>query len=108
MRCARCRRAWRANSARKGLHVAHVVIDGAIDTAFIKNNFPERYKLKDRDGILSPEAIADSYWMLHQQPRNAWTHETRPAAVDGALVTSWARPPGPSRWGLQRHITARR
>ena len=36
---------------------------------------PERYKLKDRDGILSPEAIADNYWMLHQQPRNAWTHE---------------------------------
>ena len=59
----------------QGIHVAHVVIDGAIDTAFIKNNFPERYKLKDRDGILSPEAIADSYWMLHQQPRNAWTHE---------------------------------
>ena len=59
----------------QGIHVAHVVIDGAIDTAWIKTNFPERYKLKDRDGIVSPDAIADSYWMLHQQPRNAWTHE---------------------------------
>jgi NAD(P)-dependent dehydrogenase (short-subunit alcohol dehydrogenase family) len=59
----------------QGIHVAHVVIDGAIDTEFIRSNFPERYKLKDRDGILSPDAIADSYWMLHQQPRNAWTHE---------------------------------
>ena len=59
----------------QGIHVAHVVIDGAIDTEFIKNNFPERYQLKDRDGILNPEAIAENYWMLHQQPRNAWTQE---------------------------------
>jgi NAD(P)-dependent dehydrogenase (short-subunit alcohol dehydrogenase family) len=59
----------------KGIHVAHVVIDGAIDTEFIKTNFPERYALKDRDGILSPDAIAENYWMLHQQHRSAWTHE---------------------------------
>lgn len=59
----------------KGIHVAHVVIDGGIDTAFIRENFPERYALKDRDGILNPEHIADMYWMLHQQPRDAWTHE---------------------------------
>ena len=59
----------------QGIHVAHVVIDGAIDTAFIRENFPERYALKDRDGILNPEHIADMYWMLHQQPRDAWTHE---------------------------------
>lgn len=35
----------------KGIHVAHVVVDGAIDTAFIANNFPERYKLKAQGGI---------------------------------------------------------
>ena len=58
-----------------GIHVAHVVIDGAIDTAFIRDNFPERYALKAEDGILNPEHIADSYWMLHCQPRDAWTHE---------------------------------
>jgi NAD(P)-dependent dehydrogenase (short-subunit alcohol dehydrogenase family) len=58
-----------------GVHVAHVVIDGAIDTAFIRDNFPERYQLKDRDGILNPDHIADQYWMLHRQPRDAWTHE---------------------------------
>ncbi|MEM5515708.1 SDR family oxidoreductase [Henriciella sp. AS95] len=59
----------------KGIHVAHTVIDGAIDTAFIRDNFPDRYKLKDEDGILNPDAIADAYWMLHNQERSAWTHE---------------------------------
>ena len=59
----------------QGIHVAHVVIDGAIDTEFIKTNFPERYALKAQDGILSPDAIAENYWLLHQQHRSAWTHE---------------------------------
>jgi len=59
----------------QGIHVAHVVIDGAIDTRFIAENFPERYKLKDKGGILDPEAIAEAYWQLHRQPRSAWTHE---------------------------------
>ncbi len=59
----------------RGVHVAHVVVDGAIDTAFIRDNFPERYALKSEDGILNPEHIADQYWMLHSQPRDAWTHE---------------------------------
>ncbi|HEY6965998.1 MAG TPA: SDR family NAD(P)-dependent oxidoreductase [Burkholderiales bacterium] len=59
----------------EGIHVAHVVIDGAIDTPFIRDNFPERYQLKDQAGILDPEAIAENYWRLHQQARSAWTHE---------------------------------
>jgi NAD(P)-dependent dehydrogenase (short-subunit alcohol dehydrogenase family) len=59
----------------RGIHVAHVVIDGAIDTEFIRENFPDRYALKEQDGILDPEHIAESYWMLHTQPRDAWTHE---------------------------------
>ena len=59
----------------EGIHVAHVVIDGAIDTPFIRDNFPERYRLKDQAGILDPEAIAENYWRLHQQARSAWTHE---------------------------------
>jgi NAD(P)-dependent dehydrogenase (short-subunit alcohol dehydrogenase family) len=58
-----------------GVHVAHTIIDGAIDTEFIRTTFPERYALKDQDGILNPAHIADAYWMLHQQPRDAWTHE---------------------------------
>jgi NAD(P)-dependent dehydrogenase (short-subunit alcohol dehydrogenase family) len=59
----------------KGIHVAHTVIDGAIDTQFIATNFPERYALKATDGILNPDAIAEAYWQLHCQQRSAWTHE---------------------------------
>jgi short-subunit dehydrogenase len=61
--------------APMNIHVAHVVIDGAIDTDFIRETFPDRYALKDQDGILNPDHIADNYWHLHQQPRDAWTHE---------------------------------
>lgn len=59
----------------RGIHVAHTIIDGAIDTEFIRENFPQRYALKAHDGILNPDHIAQNYWMLHQQPRDAWTHE---------------------------------
>jgi hypothetical protein len=58
-----------------GIHVAHTIIDGAIDTAWIAANFPERYKLKAEDGILDPNAIAEAYWQLHVQHRSAWTQE---------------------------------
>jgi NAD(P)-dependent dehydrogenase (short-subunit alcohol dehydrogenase family) len=59
----------------QGIHVAQIIIDGAIDTEFIRDNFPARYALKEREGIVDPDAIAESYWQLHRQPRNAWTHE---------------------------------
>ena len=61
--------------APKGIHVAHPIIDGAIDTEFIRTNFPQRYALKEQGGILNPDHIADSYWALHTQARDAWTHE---------------------------------
>ncbi|WP_304306400.1 SDR family oxidoreductase [Pseudacidovorax intermedius] len=59
----------------QGIHVAHTIIDGAIDTEFIRSNFPERYARKAEDGILNPDHIAAAYVMLHRQPRDAWTHE---------------------------------
>jgi len=59
----------------QGIHVAHTLIDGAIDTAFIRDNFPQRYALKEQDGILNPDHIAEAYWQLHLQPRSAWTQE---------------------------------
>jgi len=61
--------------APKGIHVAHTVIDGAIDTPFIRERFPERYALREQDGLLQPDQIAEAYWMLHSQARTAWTFE---------------------------------
>ncbi len=60
----------------KGIHVAHPVIDGAIDTEFIRSNFPERYAMKEQHGIVNPDSIAQLYWQLHTQTRDAWTFET--------------------------------
>lgn len=59
----------------RNIHVAHVVVDGAIDTEFIQTSFPAMYEKKDQDGILNPVHIAENYWHLAQQPRDAWTHE---------------------------------
>lgn len=59
----------------RGIHVAHIVIDGPIDGQFIRTNFPERYALKEQDGVLYPDSIAETYWQIHSQPRHAWTHE---------------------------------
>ena len=66
----------------KGLHVAHVVIDGMIDTAFTREHFSQRVEEVGPDGILNPDHIADAYWWLHEQPRDAWTFELdlRPSA----------------------------
>ena len=59
----------------KGIHVAHFIIDGAIDTEWIKDVWPKAYEKKDQDGILDPEHIAQNYWNVHSQPRDSWTFE---------------------------------
>ncbi|MEQ8311437.1 MAG: SDR family oxidoreductase [Sphingopyxis sp.] len=59
----------------QGIHVAHTVIDGAIDTDFIRGRHPDFDHAKAQDLVLNPEAIAANYVMLHKQPRSAWTHE---------------------------------
>jgi NAD(P)-dependent dehydrogenase (short-subunit alcohol dehydrogenase family) len=60
----------------EGIHVAHVVVDGAIDTDFTRQRAPDTYEArKAADGILNPDSIAENYWMLHTQSRDAWTHE---------------------------------
>ena len=59
----------------QGLHVAHIIIDGLIDTAFAREHFAQRVSDAGPDGILNPEHIAEAYWWLHQQPRDAWTFE---------------------------------
>ena len=59
----------------QGIHVAHVVIDGAIDGVFTRENRADVEGLLARDEILKPEDIAAAYVNLHKQPRSAWTHE---------------------------------
>jgi NAD(P)-dependent dehydrogenase (short-subunit alcohol dehydrogenase family) len=59
----------------KGLHVAHVVIDGAIDGDQLNRRIPQLKERLGPDGMLDPDAIADAYWQLHAQPRSSWTLE---------------------------------
>jgi short-subunit dehydrogenase len=59
----------------KNIHVAHVVIDGAIDSNFIRDNVPRVDELREKDLILNPSHIAEQYVLLHHQKRTAWTHE---------------------------------
>jgi NAD(P)-dependent dehydrogenase (short-subunit alcohol dehydrogenase family) len=59
----------------KGLHVAHVVIDGGIDGDRLRKAVPRIIEERGEDGLLGIDAIAEAYWQLHRQPRSAWTHE---------------------------------
>ena len=60
----------------RGIHVAHLVIDAGVDTAWVR----ERRRERGQDSIapnelVNPASIAETYWQLHLQPRDAWTHE---------------------------------
>lgn len=62
----------------KNIHIAHLVIDAAVDTAFVR----ERIKAAGRDAdaippdtLMDPNSVAEAYWMLHHQARDGWTHE---------------------------------
>ena len=59
----------------KGIHVAHIVVDGAIDGVFTRSNRDNVEDLLAGDRILKPEEIAANYVWLHRQPRSVWTHE---------------------------------
>ncbi|MBI4292977.1 MAG: SDR family NAD(P)-dependent oxidoreductase [Betaproteobacteria bacterium] len=59
----------------QGIHVASVIIDGVIDSAIMHERFPERMSKLPSAGALKPEHIAEAYWQLHHQPRDAWSFE---------------------------------
>jgi NAD(P)-dependent dehydrogenase (short-subunit alcohol dehydrogenase family) len=59
----------------KGLHVGHVVIDGAIDGDQLNSRAPQLKERLGEGGMLGVDAIADAYWALHTQQRSAWTLE---------------------------------
>ena len=57
------------------VHVAHVIVDGGIDGERLRTAAPNAVVAARVDGLLSPEAIAETYWHLHRQHRSAWSHE---------------------------------
>ena len=59
----------------RGIHVAHLIIDGSIAGARLKARMPDIEKERGPDGLLSLDAIAETYWQLHLQHRSAWTFE---------------------------------
>ncbi len=77
-------RAAAQSSARElwpqGIHVAHLVIDAGVDTAWVRNRIAEREGAEalaqlDPDRLMPPAAVAETYWTLFGQPRSAWTFE---------------------------------
>lgn len=63
----------------QNIHVAHLVIDAGVDTAWVRERIaaargPDAAELPP-DVLMRPESIAEAYWSLHQQPRDAWTFE---------------------------------
>lgn len=72
-----------AEFSPKGIHIAHIVIDGAVDAPDTLGKMlgPEAFqKLREtrgmeNDGLLLPAEIAETYWQLARQHRSAWTHE---------------------------------
>ncbi|MBX9884751.1 MAG: SDR family NAD(P)-dependent oxidoreductase [Novosphingobium sp.] len=59
----------------EGLHVAHIVCDGAIDGTFLRSRVEDVSPLLEEDSVLKPEDAAEAFVWLHRQPRSAWTHE---------------------------------
>ena len=62
----------------KNIHVAHLIIDAGVDTAFVRERIRARGGDPDKlpaDTLMEPESVANAYWYLHSQARDGWTHE---------------------------------
>jgi NAD(P)-dependent dehydrogenase (short-subunit alcohol dehydrogenase family) len=59
----------------QGLHIAHVVVDGVIDSERVRTTQPERVAALGPQGLLDPDSIARAYLWLHEQTPDAWTFE---------------------------------
>ena len=58
----------------RGIHVAHLAIDGMIDTPALRAAVPDHATQFEADSLLSPDTIAEHCWRIHQQPKDAWSH----------------------------------
>ena len=65
----------------QGLHVAHIIVDGVIDSERVRTTQPERVAALGPQGLIEPDSIAQAYLWLHEQTADAWTFELdlRPA-----------------------------
>jgi NAD(P)-dependent dehydrogenase (short-subunit alcohol dehydrogenase family) len=61
--------------AKDGVHVAHVVVDGAIGGEKIRTRFPDMVSRVGEEGLIGIDGIVDAFVFLHKQPRTAWTFE---------------------------------
>ena len=62
----------------KNIHVAHLIIDSGVDTAWVRARREQLWgkeALDNPDLLMPPASVAASYWQLYQQPRSAWTFE---------------------------------
>lgn len=62
----------------ENIHVAHLVIDAGVDTEFVRDRIRQSGQNPDTlptDTLMNPDSVAEAYWMLHQQRRDAWTFE---------------------------------
>jgi hypothetical protein len=62
----------------KNIHVAHLIIDAGVDTAWVRERRAQiwgKEALDNPDLLMPPASVADSYWQLYQQPKSAWTFE---------------------------------
>jgi NAD(P)-dependent dehydrogenase (short-subunit alcohol dehydrogenase family) len=59
----------------ESIHVGHIIVDGMIDSDAVRGKFPEEVDALPPGGMLNPDHIADAYWAMHAQPRDAWTFE---------------------------------
>jgi NAD(P)-dependent dehydrogenase (short-subunit alcohol dehydrogenase family) len=58
-----------------GIHVGHIIVDGMIDSEAVRTKFPDEVDELPEGGMLDPDHIADAYWAMHAQPKDAWTYE---------------------------------
>lgn len=59
----------------EGIHVAHLVIDAGVDTAWVRDIFAARGRTVTEGDLLQPASVAEAYWYLAHQPQDAWTFE---------------------------------
>jgi NAD(P)-dependent dehydrogenase (short-subunit alcohol dehydrogenase family) len=59
----------------RNIHVAHLVIDAGVDTQWVRQRIAAAGSSAEDRILMSPTSIAETYWQLHRQPRDAWTHE---------------------------------